>query len=141
MEWASLGVPGVVAGGCLFPEGFFDLVVVDDEVVGFGVLLDVGGFACCGWADDEGDVGVGCAPGFCAFAVDAVVVAVFAGCSEVVWFPPGSACGDGDDVVDMSGCAGAAGSSDLALVVVSGEDLFADAGPGASVGRVGLVAH
>lgn len=105
------------------------------------MLLDVGGFACAGWSDDEGDVGVGGAPGFCAFAVDAVVVAVFAGGSEVVWFPPRSALCDRDDVVDVGGCAGAAWASDLAEVVVSLEDLFSDAGPGTSVGGVGLVAH
>ena len=118
-----------------------DLVVVDDQVAGFGVGFDVGGFAGAGWSDDEGDVGVGGLPAVVLFAVDALVVAVGAGCSEVVGVPPLAAFGDGDDVVDLGGYAGAFGCSDLALVVVSGEDGFAYCGPGASLGGVMFFGH
>lgn len=120
---------------------FSDFVIVNDEVTWFGVGLDVAGFACSWWADDKGDVGVGGAPGFFAGSVDSLVVAGVAGGSEVVLVPPWSALGDGDDVVDDGGCAGAFGTLDLAGVVVSLEDLFADAWPGAAVGGVCLVAH
>lgn len=67
-------------------EGCVDAVVVDDEVSWLGG----DGFCFVGawWSDDEGDAGVGVAPGFSFFAVDAVEVAVAAGGSEVVWVPP-----------------------------------------------------
>ena len=142
MEGACLCVchPCFCALPC-FSEGVFDLVVVDDEVVGFCVGLGVCCFACAGWSDDEVDVGWCCAPGVFACSVDAIVVAALAGGTKVVWVPPGSAGCDGDDVVDDGGVGGAAWCLDLAGVVVSGEDLFSDAGPGASVGGVCLVAH
>ena len=118
-------------------EGCVDAVVVDDEVTGLGGdgLCLVGAW----WSDDEGDAGVGVAPGFCFFAVDAVEVAVAAGGSEVVGVPPCSSAVDGDDVVDGVGLGGAAWSSDLAEVIVSGEDLFADGCPWSSVGGVSLL--
>ena len=46
----------MVGVGEFASEGCCDLVVVDDEVAGFGVGFDVGCFAGSGWSDDEGDV-------------------------------------------------------------------------------------
>lgn len=118
-------------------EGCVDAVVVDDEVswLGGDGLCFVGAW----WSDDECDAGVGVAPGFCFFAVDAVEVAVAAGGSEVVGVPPCASLVDGDDVVDGVGLGGAAWASDLAGVCVSGEDLFADGCPWSSVGGVSLL--
>ena len=115
----------------VYSEGADDLVVIDDEVAGLGV--DMLGFVNAGWADDEGDVGVGLSPGFGLFSVDASEVAVLAGGSEVGWFPPWSALGDGDDVVDVGGVDGAFWCADLAGVTVSFEDSFADCLPSAFV--------
>jgi len=46
-------------------------------------------------------------------------VAVFAGCSEVGLFPPGSSVCDGVDVVDFGCVHGAFGAGDLAAVLVA----------------------
>lgn len=66
-------------------------------------------------------------------SVDACVVAFAAGGSEVVGVPPCAALAGGDYVVDFCGVGGAAGVLDLAGVVVSFEDLFADASPCSAV--------
>lgn len=122
--------------GVVAADGVGELVVVDDEVAG---LCVVGLFGCAGWADDEGDVGVGCLPAVAVGAVYSSEVAVFAGGSEVVGVVPGAAFEGGDDVVDVGGGGGAFGAADLAGVVVSFEDSFADCLPWASVG--GVSAH
>jgi len=115
-------------------ECFCDVVVVDDEVGGVG--FDVGLFWDVGWSDDEGDSGGAGLPAVVLGSVDACVVAFGAGGSEVGGVVPGSALGDGDDVVDVGGCGGAFGSCDLAGVLVAFEDGFSDAGPGSFVGGV-----
>ena len=99
----------MVGGAEVAAERFGDLVVIDDEVAGFGVGFDVGAFACAGWADDEDDVGVSVFPVVLGFALDTSEVAVLAGGSKVGWFPPWAAFGDWDDVVDVGGVDGAAG--------------------------------
>lgn len=119
----------------LVSEGLLDCVVVNDEVSGPFVFVDVGGFAAAGWALDEDDAGFGCAPFFSVAVVCSSVVAGGAAGSEVVGVVPGAAGDDGGDVVDLGGVGGASVAVDLAGVVVSGEDLFADAGPWAAVGR------
>ena len=63
----------------------------------------------------------------------AVEVAVLAGGSEVVGVEPWSAVCDWDDVVGVGGVDGAVRSFDLAAVVVSLEDLFADSLPRSGV--------
>ena len=52
-------------------------------------------------------------------------------------FPPLAAGVDRGDVVDLGGELGAVGAGDLAGVVVSFEDLFAEFLPGAGVGGFG----
>jgi hypothetical protein len=116
-----------VAGGS---EAFSDGVVVDDQVTGLGVLLDVGVFAGGWWSHDEGDVGGAVHPSVVGASVDASVVALVAGGSKVSGVELRSAFGDGDDVVDLGGEFGAAFASDLALPVVSLEDLESDLAPG-----------
>lgn len=83
---------------------------------------------------NENDAGFGGAPFFSVAVVGSPVVAGGAAGSEVVGVVPGAAGDDGGDVVDLGGECGASVAVDLAGVVVSGEDLFADAGPGAAVG-------
>lgn len=115
-------------------DGVEDGGVVDDEVAGSGVLLYVVSFACGGCAGEECDMGVWVVlPFVVAGSVDASVVAFAAGGSEVVGIPPCAALAGGDYVIDFCGVGGAAGVLDLAGVVVSFEDLFADASPCAAV--------
>ena len=111
-------------------EAFSDGVVVDDEVAWSGVLSDVGAFAGGRWSHDEGDVGGSVHPAVVGAPVDSTVVAVVAGGSEVSGVELGSAFGDGDDVIDLGGELGAAFAADLALPVVSLEDLESDLAPG-----------
>ena len=120
-------------------EGGLDCVVVDDEISASFVFFDPGGFAAAGWSLDEDDAGFVGSPFFSLVVFGAAGVAFCAGGSEVCGFPPLAALGDGGDVVDLGGVGGAAGGVDLAGVVVSFEDLFADALPGAGVGGFGHV--
>lgn len=108
-------------------------VVVDDEVAWPFIVFNVGCFACAWWADDEGDAGFGLSPLFGGAVVVAFVVAVGAAGTEIVRVVPGAACVDGLYVVDLGGGVGAGWAVDLAAVVVSVEDLAADALPGAGV--------